>query len=336
MLKGHPFVTPALIDSALTQTHVGVGVELGRRWDYGTISVYPPTGAPYIFQFDQSTSVTSQYLSLGVAVADRFEIAFEGSYTAQLAGDPAGALVFGDKNAWNLRPGLRIRIFRSPSTGTQLGLHAYGDFAGESQTSPAGLLGEIAAEAGGIAASQQRTNCLGAGDLSCALTSTTFEASGAAGTTRTRLSGGATLGLAQAFVSFFGVQAALGLEAGHRSVTHAGNTVGSTPVTFHVGAAPSVDFGSVAPLAVMAEYLFTITSEPAAASTGTMGVDGTSVTLQHDFVFGAYYTGRADFTVGALLRFTNATSTTSYSDGTSAVGAPVRVLAGQVAARYFF
>jgi hypothetical protein len=337
VLRGHPFVTPVLIDSAFTQTHVGVGVELGHRWDYGTISVYPPTGAPYVFQFDQSTGLASQYLSLGVAIADRFEIGFDGSYTSQLAGDPSSSLVFGAKSAWTFRPGVRIRILRSPATGTQLGVHVYGDFAGESQTSPAGLLGEIAVEAGAIAASMPRTNCLGAGDLSCALTSTTFDASGASSTTRTLLRGGATLSLAQGAASIFGVQAALGLEAGHRNVTHAGSTVGSTPVTFHAGAAPSFDFGRVGvPIALMAEYLFTRISEAAAASSDTMGVDGTSTTYQNDLVFGAYYTGRADLTVGALLRYTVVASSTSYSDGTSAVGAPVRILAGQVAARYFF
>jgi hypothetical protein len=338
VLKGHSFVTPALIDSALVQTHVGLGVELGRRWDYGTLSIYsPPMGAqPYSFQFDQSTSVASQYLSLGVAVADRFEIGFDGSYTAQLAGDPNSSLVFGDKSAWTFRPGVRIRILRSPATGTQLGVHVYGDFAGESQTSPVGLLGEIARDAGAIAASPQRMNCLGAGDLSCALANSTFDASGAASTTRTRLSGGATLGLAQTFASIFGFQAALGLEAGHRNVTDAGGTVGFTPVTFHVGAAPSLDFGRAVPIALMAEYLFTVTREAPTTSSDALGVDGTSVTLQHEFVFGAYYTGRADLTVGALFRFTDITSTTSYSDIPSVSGPPVRILAGQVAARYFF
>ena len=127
-----------LIDSAFVQSHLGVAAEIGRRWDYGTLSTYTPPGAmpdaAYTLQFDQATNVATGYGSFGIAVNDRVELGVSGSYQSALSTDVTSALIFGSKSAWTLRPGARFQLTRSATTA--VALHLYGDFGGDNQQSP--------------------------------------------------------------------------------------------------------------------------------------------------------------------------------------------------------
>ena len=346
MLKGYVFQTPALVDSAFTQTHVGLGVELGHQSDFGaTLGTTK--------QFDRSFGVTTGYLAAGVSFLDRFELGLTASYSSLLANDVTTTLLYGGQNAWSVRPGLRIRVFRSTSTGSQLAVHAYGDFSGGSHLSPGGLLAEIAAEAPQIAGDTTRTGCLAAGDVSCIFKSAGFDPNAATQFSRTQLGGGATLSYAQAIGSMLGLQAAMGFEVGHGSVTTppnatlgggAGN-IGSTPVNFHIGLAPSIDFGPTVPIGVMAEYQFTFVDESFNPPSGgnLTGDAGTLTSLQHGFSVGVYYTGRRELQLGALFGATLIKSSVNYSGSsdptatsTSVDQPPTTLLTGQITARYFF
>jgi hypothetical protein len=86
----------------------------------------------------------------------------------------------------------------------------------------------------------------------------------------------------------------------------------------------------------MVEYLFTASGQLLAPSAVAAGADGTPVILQSGLVGGVYYTGRPDLTVGALFNGAFFRKTVNYSDGSSAIEPPETVLAGQIAARYFF
>jgi hypothetical protein len=334
-LKGHTFIPAVLIDSAFVETHLTLGAELGHTWEYGiTLNDTNLTMINYGF------GVTAEHLSAGLAVTDRFEVGLDATYASSLASDINTAL-YGSQSAWEVRPGLRIRALRSPSTGTQLGLHFYGDFSGGVRQSPQGVLTEIGNELPSLNNSNMaQSACLAAFDLSCALTAPGYNPQTTSQYSNRQLGGGATLSLAQAFSSLFGVQAALGLEVAGRSDYAPTQTTGSSVVTFHAGLAASLDFGPTVPLVLMGEYRFTFINETAAV-TPTFDA-GIGEVFTHAVSAGLYYTGRRDFVVGAIL---NATFTTSGVNGfdddnpddpQSTANPPVTTLSGQVSATYFF
>jgi hypothetical protein len=334
LLGGLYLPSPALIDSAFVQSHLGVAVEVGRRWDYGTISTYTPPGvmpdAGYSLQFDQATNVSTQYGSFGIAVNDRVELGVSGSYQSVLSTDVASVLVFGAKSSWTLRPLVRFQLVRTPVTAVALLL--YGDFGGDNQQSPVTALNEIANEIHTISASsgngQNQTNCLGAGDVTCALTNPSAVNTA---TTRTLAGGGTTLAVAHAFNSTFGIQSAFGLEVGYRATDANGSSTGSVPINFHAGVAPSVDFGPNAPLALMLEYRLNVLGEPSVGDG-----DGNIVQVTNALSFGVYYTGRKDLSLGAIFSTAFGYNQILFSDGSSQLYPPTTTVTGQIAARYFF
>jgi hypothetical protein len=261
------------------------------------------------------------------------EIGIGASYATLLGGDPNSALLWGGRNAWSLNPGVRIRVVRTPTT--QLGLHVYGAFGAGARLDPSAVLVEIANEATEIAANANRQNCLASGDLSCTITSPSFNAQTAMQFSQANYGGGATLALAHAFTSTFGLQAALGLDGGYESTTAQVNSYGSVHVNFHVGVAPSLDFG---PVSVMAEYMFTVLYDLSMATPSLSAP--TILTLRNGFVLGVYYTGRDNLAIGALLNATIDEQTMTYPTddmGSTPVGKqPYTRVAGQITARYFF
>jgi hypothetical protein len=341
-LKGHTFVTPFLVDSAFNQRSVGLSLETGRQWNYGVIPSYPSCPAMSMlspscsWQFDQATSTAAQVYSFGWALGERIELGASVSYRTLLSSDVSSLLYFGGQSSWGVQPAVRIRLVRSPQSGTQLALRLYGNFGGDNQQSPAALLAEIAAEANTIAGDMNRTQCLGSLQIGCALNKG-FDAQAAASTRRTLYGAGVSLNLAQAFNSLFGFQASLSLEPGYRTTTVAAG-LNSIPFTFHVGVAPSLYFGPKVPLTLAAEYLLTVSGEPPSSTAAQGGADGTVVTIQSGVVGGLYYTYHQDFTLGLLFSGTFYTQSINYSDPTipTAVLPPETALAFQTSARYFF
>ena len=150
-------------------------------------------------------------------------------------------------------------------------------------------------------------------------------------TTRTVAGGGAALAVAHAFNSSVGIQSALGIEVGYRATDANGSSTGSVPINFHVGVAPSVDFGPKVPLGLMIEYRLNVLGEPAVGDG-----DGSIVQVTNALNLGVYYTGRHDLSVGAIFSAAFGFNEVLYSDGTSALYPPTTVITGQIAARYFF
>jgi hypothetical protein len=335
-----------LIDSAFLTTHVGVGAELGHYWSYGQDPQFTmgnsmsmiSTDIPY----DLSQGYTTEYLSLGIAPWDRVGFTFDASYTSYVSSDINGASFNGSQYAWDVRPGIRFRLLNAPSTGTQVGLHVYGDFTSNSQVNPQGALLAIANQINACLAAVTTSGNPGGQPCGLAnLPSTSY--------TSTVASGGATLSLAQVINSTFAVQAAIGTEVGYGWISAYGSQLNSTPVAFHVGAAPSINLGPAIPLTIMAEYLFTVGYVPTqgitpSSTAAEMTPDaGTVTSLQHQLVAGVYYTGRTDLVVGALFTSTFASSSATSTDDSTGTAEtttldqpPTRALGGQVTARYFF
>jgi hypothetical protein len=338
-LHGHRFITPFLLDSAIVETNVGLGVEIGRQWSPSLTGSGQAAMSMAIhdFTYDRALGATAQYASFGVAVTNAIEIGASATYATLLGGDPTSMLIYGGRNEWELKPGLRIRLVKSAAT--QLGLHIYGDFGSGAQLQPGGVLLEIANEAMQIAASQNRQNCLAAGDLSCTIMNTNFNAQTQMQFGRSNYGGGVTLGLAHGFTSVFGLQAALGIDVGDESTTVGPNSYGSVPVNFHVGIAPSFDFGTNVPIGIMAEYQLTVLDDIGIATATT---DAPNVlTLRSGLVLGLFYTGRDNFVVGGLVNATIDEQTTTYSTDASTGAAPTGKqpytrVAGQITARYYF
>jgi hypothetical protein len=336
LLGGLYLPSPALIDSAFVQSHLGLGVEVGRRWDYGVLSTYTPPsampGAGYTLQFDQATNVSTEYGSFGIAVGDRVELGVAASYQSTLSTDVTSVLLFGAKSAWTLRPLARFQLARTPVTAFALLL--YGDFGGDNQQSPQAVLGEIANEIHGISGSsgngQNRTNCVGAGDVNSAMCGALTTPANTA-TTRTLAGGGATLAVAHAFNSAIGIQSALGVEVGYRATDANGVSTGAVPINFHAGLAPSVDFGPKVPLGLMLEYRLNVLGEPQLGEG-----DGNIVRVTNSLSFGVYYTGRHDLSLGAIFSSAFGFNEILFSDGGSQLYPPTTTLTGQLAARYFF
>jgi hypothetical protein len=355
-LNGHTFPTAFLIDSAFVQTNVGIGVEIGRQWEYGVQPASPaspsPTSSPDSFQYDRALALTTQYLSFGVAVSDRVEIGMSASYSAMVSGDVNAAILFGGRTAWTLTPGARFKLFRSSQA--QMALHLYGNFGSSAWQNPALVITEISNEVGQIAGNAgnptpnpTRMSCLADGNLACALTTPGFNPQTSAYTSQSNFGGGGTLSLAAAFTSSFGLQAALGLEAGYAPSTAGGATFASAPVIFHVGVAPSFDLGPSVPLTLMAEYLLTVTNSSTVSSSidsaSVMADAGSVLTIQNSLVGGVYYTGRRDLVLGLLFRADFAEAQSSFPDDSTGttmtdtvVQPPLTRLTGQINARYFF
>jgi hypothetical protein len=326
-MKGVVFQTPLLVDSAFVSSFAGVAVALGKQVEPG-VTVFPSGGSGQMFSYDRALGLADLRIQAGVAIAGRVELGLDARYATYSVSDPTSALVFGGRTAYDVRPGLRLRAFRSASTGTQIGLHAYGTFASDARLNPAGVLAEIAS----ISADSRQVACLAVGDLSCAFPeSLKFDPQKAMNVSRQVFGGGAAVTAAQAFGSRFGVQASLGLEVARAVVHNPLGDLSSTPVTVAVGLAPSVDFGPVVPLTLMAEYRFGFTTETPAAMEN---IDTVAVTtLAHGVAAGLYYTGRRDLSVG--MNFNANLSSSSTSAGNAGF-APVTQLLGQASMRYFF
>jgi hypothetical protein len=330
-LKGHPFRPPLLLDSAFVASYVDVSTSIGRAVTPGIqVLASSALGVSHELDYDATQTVVTGRLQAGVRVADRLELGLDASYAALSPADQNTALLFGSQSAFDLRPGLRLSVLRSPATGTQVGLHAYGVFAGSSRLSPARVLAEIAKDIHGIAADGPSVACLQTGDLACAL-GDKFDSLASMRIARNTYGGGASVSVAQAFGAHFGMQGSAGFEVARASSqTPAAGAVGSTPVGFSVGVAPSLDFAPAVPLGISAEYRFDYATETFPAPAGSTVASGPTTTLKHGVAAGLYYTGRRDLVVGASFvgSFSSASSDAGGLGGTN-------TLSGVFTVRYF-
>ena len=318
VLKGQTLLTPVLLGSAFVSTYAGIGGELGQQSDDAS-----------------SFNIVTGHLQAGVSILGRAEVGVDASYAGFVVGDQNTAIQIGGQNAYDVRPGLRLRAFRSASLGTQLGLHAYGIFDSSTRLNPGRVLSEVANQLPQIAADSARTKCLARGQLDCALVGNNgqpFDVFGAMKVSRSLLGGGAAVSLAQAFNAHLGAQASIGAEIGHGSLTTKDQALGSTPVTFYLGVAPSLSLGPSVPLALMVEYRFDLVTESfSGVSSSGVTVATTNTALRQGFAGGVYYTGRPELQLGAAFKGSVAANS---ADGTAL--ASTTALSGLVTMRYFF
>ncbi len=319
-----------LLDTAFVSSHAGVGVELGHEVDAGVMLTGMNALGGHSWTYDSTLNIVTGHLQAGVSILGRAEVGVDVSYASLVSGDQNTAVVLGSQNTYDIRPGVRFVALSSSSTGTQLGLRAYGVFDSASRLNPGRVLAAIADQASGIATDPTRTACLQAGDLSCALTGG-FNAFSAMKVTHAVYGAGVSASLAQTLGSRFALQTSLGLEAGHASTSSQDTgVVGSTPITFYVGVAPSLSFGPRVPLALMLEYRFDLVRESFVDPTGE-DLGTTTLALQQGFSAGLFYTGRPELQVGLAFKATLAKNTSDAGDLPS-----TSVISGLASMRYFF
>ena len=330
-LKGHTFRPPLSLGTVFVGTHVGLQVGLGREVT-GDVHAFATsgTGGTQELVYDISQTVITGRVQAGYGLFGRAEIGIEGAYSGFIAGDQNTAILFGGQSGFDLRPGVRLVALRAPSSGTQIGLHAYGAFGGLSRLNPQRALSAVAENIKDIAGDVGRSACLAAGDLACAL-GETYDVFAEMRVSRATYGGGLTAGVAQAIGKRAGLQAELGIElARASSSTRSTGDLASTPVTFHVGVAPSVDFGPAVPIGLMAEYRFDFSAESYSSSSGAIAATSTR-TVRHGIAAGLYYTARRDLTIGAAFQGA------FFSTSTDAGSLPsTSLLSGVMTTRYYF
>jgi hypothetical protein len=328
-LKGHAFRPPLLLDTAFATTHVGLTASIGREVTPGVhVLSTNSLGVMQDLTYDATLTVLGGRVQAGAAFLGRIELDVDASYAGLVVGDQHTAVLFGGQSTYDVRPGLRIAALRSPSSGTALGVHAYGAFTGSSRLNPARVLSQIGKDIQAIAADPKRTSCLQVGDLACAL-GDDFDVFAAMKVSRATYGAGAAVSLAQAFFSRFGVQATAGVEiAKGSSSSQAAPSLGSLPIDVYVGVAPSLDLAPAVPIGISAEYRFDFASE---SFSGSPGGDSSTKTTKHGVAAGLYYTGRRDLVLGAAFvgNFTATSADGSALPSTS-------LLSGVVTMRYFF
>lgn len=330
-LKGHAFIPPLLLDSAFVSTYVGGSVQMGREASFGLpLYAMNTIGVSHQFQFDTSLSLVTGRIQLGLAFLGRLEIDLDTSSTGVVAGDSTTGLLYGSHGGFDVRPGLRVVAVRSPSTGTQLGVRAYGAFSSSTRMNPQRVLDEIGKEASAIAASSERSACLQTGDLACALPG--FDAAAAMKVSRATYGAGAAVSLAQAIASKIGLQATVGFEVARANSGSQAASLGSTPIGVYVGAGPSIDLSPIVPMGIAAEYRFDFATESfGGTATSGAAVSGSSTTMRHGVAAGLFYTGRRELVMGTAFVGSFATNS---SDAGPLPGTTVLSVVGTI--RYYF
>jgi hypothetical protein len=333
-MRGHTFPTPRLFDSAFVTSQFSSSSELGVFDQPGvTVIVDDDTDERRVFQYDRSLGFVGEHLGIEIASLPTLAIGLDGSYTALVGSNDESIFLFGGATSYEIHPGVRLRILRSTATGTQLGARAFARVSGGLRIRPAGLIEELARQVQALASDLQRVACLAAGAFSCAFPSD-FNAFTAMQIRRREIGGGASVSVAQALGSRFGVQASLSSEIGLATVSSAeAGEVASTPIALSVGVAPSVDLAPTIPLGAMIEYRFRAMSESFVAAMG--GLSGSSRSIQNSVAGGVYYTGRRDLGLGLI--FTGDFSASSLLSQSSSTREPLNsMLTATLSMRYFF
>ncbi len=325
--KGHRFLFPALIDAPFVTTSVRLATEIGAFAQRG-VSATPAIDTPFVSSpviYDRDPRFVQMHFGGGVALNQVFGLEFDGTYSALVGGNLESAFLYGTSSGDDLRPGARVRILRLEGLGTQIGARVHALVQHQTRVRPASLLEEVAKE-NRMGSNAQRSECLAAGDFTCAFAEG-FSAAEAARISRAQYGGGFSVSAAQPLGARFGVVATLGADFATAKLTSlVAGSVSSTPVSVHVGVAPSVDLAPTLPLGAMIEYRLLHTNESFSQSANAPG--GSFKTDQHSVAAGLYYTGRTDLQLGMI--FAGAFTTSSSSEPL------VALLTGRLAARYFF
>jgi hypothetical protein len=338
-LRGHTFPYPHSIDSAFTTTnfYVGASVQLYNQADVPSSFEVQP-GIVQEFSYDRDLVFVGLRFGTDFTLFKGFTAGLDADYLAEVGTNEDALFLYGGNTGYEFRPNVRIRLFRSESSGSQLTLRPYASIGGGIRALPQGLLREIAGQLDEIAtdATGRRQRCLAEGDFECAF-GDDVDLTDSIQLDRTRNGGGGALTFAQALGRAAGVQVSAGLEgaAVHVEAPFIGE-IDAGSFGFYAGIAPSLNFYPTVPIALSFEYRFELDKSGFDANPAAGIGEDTSVTaLAHQLNWGLYFTGRRDLMIGWILGL-------SFLDDAErslarAKDDPVaRIVAFQFDLRYFF
>jgi hypothetical protein len=331
-LAEHRFLIPMFVDTPLTTTDFGVTTELGYYTRNDAEDLVPRKGkSPREVTYNQGAAYIREKFAVGVAVVPILQLHLDADYTALVGANERSVFLVGGHTSYDVRPGLRIRVLRKESSGTQLGLHAAAGIGGGAHFRPSGLMAQVAGDIGGIAASKKRTACLEASDFGCAFPN--VDAGEVVQSSDSIYRGGVSLSAAQRIARYLGAIFTLGVEGGTAKRSLQGMSTTTTPLNVQFGLAPNLDFSPKAALGLLLEYEVDAGFEKVKGKSAN-GITARN-TVEHRVGGGVFYTGRPDLQLG--LAGGGQFLSETLMIGKKGEKQPQAITAtGQLVVRYFF
>ncbi|HHH31849.1 MAG TPA: hypothetical protein ENK57_26360 [Polyangiaceae bacterium] len=343
-LRGHSFPYPRLVDSPFNATNLyaGTSMEMYRQRDVRSV-FRGGDGEPRELRYDRNLAYLRLRYGFDLAIVEAFGVGVDADFLAEVGANSESLMLRGGQTGYVFRPRAVVRLHRSDSS--QWALRGHGTISGGIRAIPHGMLQSLAGEIDAIAADPERSGCLAAGDLACALEGRGMDTSQIR---RRRYGGGGALTFGHAFGRAASVQLAAGAEGARQIIETAwGGALGATQVVAYGGIAPALDFGPAFPLGITAAYRFEMQRSAYEASEA-LGLERgvTTFAKNHRLSGGLSYTGRRDLMLGATvgvaflqdvdssvleLASSPASSTSVVTEQPAAL-----LLSGQLEMRYFF
>ncbi|MEQ9318617.1 MAG: hypothetical protein RIF41_05635 [Polyangiaceae bacterium] len=343
-LRGHSFPYARLVDSPFNATNLYAGTSMELYGQKDVRSVFQsPGGETQELRYDRNLAYLRLRYGFDLAIVEAFGIGLDADFLAEVGANSESLMLRGGQTGYAFRPHAIVRLSRSRSS--QWALRGHANVGGGIRAIPHGMLHSLAGEVDAIAADPERSGCLAAGDLDCALEGKGLDASQIR---RRRYGGGGALSFGHAFGRAASVQIAAGAEGARQIIETAwAGALRATQVVAYAGLAPALDFGPGFPVGITAAYRFEV-QRSAYETNEALGLDRGVATLakNHRLSGGLSYTGRRDLMLGvtagvAFLQDVDSSVlelASSPASGSSVVTEQpaATLLSGQLEMRYFF
>jgi hypothetical protein len=318
-LGGHTFHYPRLIESAFTAAnfYVGSSVEWFHQAD-ATARYRLSDGSEDSFDYDMDLAFVRLRYGVDFQLAEPFSFGLDADFLVEVGANRESILVHGGNTGYDFRPNMKLRVFRSEQSASQLALRAHATLSGGVRAVPQGLASSLGTQ-------NAPPTSLDDVDLD------------SMSVTRTRQGGGGTLAWAQGLGQYAGFQVAVAGEAA-RSVVSAADVgdVAATAMRFSAGVAPSLNFAPSFPVGLTLEYRFDLDRAAYEENAAAEVLAGTSVVAHaHHWAAGLYYTGRRDLMLGWIGGL-GLVEDGRLSTAEAGADAMARLLSAQFDMRYFF
>lgn len=343
-LRGHSFPYARLVDSPFNATNLyaGTSMELYRQKDVRSV-FQRPGGESQELRYDRNLAYLRLRYGFDLAIVEAFGVGLDADFLAEVGANSESLMLRGGQTGYAFQPRAIVRLHRSE--GSQWALRGHATIGGGIRAIPHGMLHSLAGEVDAIAADPERSGCLAAGDLDCALGGEGLDASQIR---RRRYGGGGALTFGHAFGRAASVQIAAGAEGARQILETAwAGALRATQLVAYAGIAPAVDFGPGFPVGINAAYRFEVQRSAYDASEA-LGLERGVATLakNHRLSGGLSYTGRRDLMLGvtagvAFLQDVDSSvlelASSPASDSSVVTEQPAALLlSGQLEMRYFF
>jgi len=344
-LRGHPFPYSPLVDSPFNATnfYAGTSVELYRQKDVRSV-FETSNGTDQELRYDRNLAYLRLRYGFDVALVEAFGIGLDADLLAEVGANSESLMLRGGQTGYDFRPHAVVRLHRSRSS--QWALRGHGTISAGVRAIPYGMLHSLAGQIDAIAADSNRSGCLAAGDLDCALGGDGL--GDASQIRRRRYGGGGALTFGHAFGRAAGVQIAAGGEGARQTIQTAwAGALRATQIVGYAGIAPALDFAPGFPVGITAAYRFEVQRSAYDTSDELgLGRGVTTLAKNHRVAAGLSYTGRRDLMVGvtAGLAFLQDVDSSvlevasSPSSGSTVVTEQpaATLISAQLEMRYFF